>query len=210
MDRSEFERGFREQFGPLCRYARRVAPAEDSRELVQEVFYRSWKSGSAQDLLFVEFRPWLFRALQNLIRDYWRKRQVRRFFRLAFLRGELAEDAPLKEKLVPDLEREVASREWMVRVLDTLSSDHRAVAHLLFVEDLSLIEIAKILGIPQGTVKSRLHELKKKLRTETLQMALEESKSEQKQDRPKGYENIKNEAEREVSGGGAKAAVAPP
>ncbi|MHB0961063.1 MAG: RNA polymerase sigma factor [Pirellulaceae bacterium] len=48
--------------------------------------------------------------------------------------------------------------------LDKLSLTHREVLTLFFLQDLSIAEIATVLGIPPGTVKSRLHHAKKSLR----------------------------------------------
>ena len=50
-------------------------------------------------------------------------------------------------------------------VLSSLSSQHREVLLLRFVDDLSLNEIAEVLSIPLGTVKSRLHLAVKKLKS---------------------------------------------
>ena len=58
--------------------------------------------------------------------------------------------------------RELAER--LQRALETLSFDHRTAIVLCEVEDLSSVEAAGVLGVPEGTVRTRLHHAKKKLR----------------------------------------------
>ena len=47
------------------------------------------------------------------------------------------------------------------RAMETLSESHREILHLVFYEDLTLRETAAILGIPEGTAKSRMHHARK-------------------------------------------------
>lgn len=57
----------------------------------------------------------------------------------------------------PDAASGVAEREWVLSELDRLDTDRRAVLVLHYYLDLPLTEVAEILGIPYGTVTSRLH-----------------------------------------------------
>jgi RNA polymerase sigma-70 factor (ECF subfamily) len=59
-----------------------------------------------------------------------------------------------------------ARRDALQRALRTLSAEHRAVLALFAVEGLSHAEIAEILGVPEGTVWSRLHAAKRRLAAE--------------------------------------------
>jgi RNA polymerase sigma-70 factor (ECF subfamily) len=58
---------------------------------------------------------------------------------------------------------EAENREMIRRCLQALSADHRECLHLAFFEDLSMRQIASMLGIPEGTVKSRLWHAKSQL-----------------------------------------------
>ena len=58
---------------------------------------------------------------------------------------------------------EARDRESIRRGLDALSSEHRECLHLAYFEDMSVLEIAALLGIPEGTVKSRLWHAKAQL-----------------------------------------------
>jgi len=52
------------------------------------------------------------------------------------------------------------------RALETLPDHHREVMHLVFYEEMNLREAAEVLGIPEGTVKSRMHHARKTLAKE--------------------------------------------
>jgi len=63
----------------------------------------------------------------------------------------------------PDPSKNIIQHERVMTALDELSDDHREVVYLTFYEGLSYGEIAGILGIPSGTVKSRMFHAKRKL-----------------------------------------------
>ncbi|MES2965614.1 MAG: sigma-70 family RNA polymerase sigma factor, partial [Bdellovibrionota bacterium] len=56
-----------------------------------------------------------------------------------------------------DGERDAANRDLVERGLAGLSADHRAVVVLALIHERTINEIAEILGVSEGTVKSRLH-----------------------------------------------------
>ena len=58
---------------------------------------------------------------------------------------------------VPDHQRAYADRDELDRALGALAIDHRTVVVLKHFADLSNSEIAEVLGVPEGTVRSRLH-----------------------------------------------------
>ena len=93
------------------------------------------------------FEPWFQRILVNVCRDrvrHRRRHSVRDLTVAAELRNA-GED------------RNLADRDEIGRAFRSLTVDHRAVLVLRFYRDLSVDEIAAQLGIPAGTVKSRLH-----------------------------------------------------
>ena len=115
-------------------------------------------------------RPWLFTVVRNLAHDLWRRRRVRR-----------AE--PLAVEVGPDLGHQIVdpaegperrasanqTRRRLWRALATLSSKHREILVLRDYHDLSYEELAEVLAIPSGTVMSRLHSARKKLRSAFLE-----------------------------------------
>ena len=108
-------------------------------------------------------RPWLFSIVRNRCRDLLRRRRVRRAEPIE------GDDEHWRPELVDqsqDPERDARRAELQRRVfaaLATLASDHREILVLRDYHDLSYAEIAEVLGVPQGTVMSRLHRARKQL-----------------------------------------------
>jgi len=107
--------------------------------------------------------PWVFSIVHNRARDLERRRRRRP--------GDYAGD-PLDVTEVPlaapgvDPEQAVGRRELQRRIwkgLGALSTDHRRVLVLRDYQDLAYDEIAAVLGVPRGTVMSRLHRARRDL-----------------------------------------------
>ncbi len=138
---------------------------EEALDVAQEAFIKAFralprfKGDSA-------FYTWLFRITMNLALDRKRQRATR-------VRSMGTEDVPPEEwertavSLAPDPEDVAAGAEQRARIrvaLDSLSENHRAIIILSDIEGLQYREIAEVLGIPMGTVMSRLHHARKRLR----------------------------------------------
>ncbi|MCL6446236.1 MAG: sigma-70 family RNA polymerase sigma factor [Alicyclobacillus sp.] len=63
-----------------------------------------------------------------------------------------------------DFTQQVATEDALYRVLSDLPPHSAELLHLAFIEEMSYGEIAQVLGIPPGTVKSRVHHLRLQLR----------------------------------------------
>ncbi|MEM8962358.1 MAG: sigma-70 family RNA polymerase sigma factor [Acidobacteriota bacterium] len=112
-------------------------------------------------------RPWLYQIVRNRIHDLRRRRKVRRHDSLDEPRGD---DLPPLELIDDSADPEDDARRTQLRVrlwraLDELSPNQREILVLRDYQDLSYAEIASTLGIPLGTVMSRLHGARKRLRT---------------------------------------------
>jgi RNA polymerase sigma-70 factor (ECF subfamily) len=109
-------------------------------------------------------RPWLLTIVRNLARDLWRRRRVRRAEPIDAsadgLALELVDTSPTPEVSAERVE--LRRRVW--RALARLSADHREIIVLRDFHDLSYGEIAGALEIKLGTVMSRLHAARRKLR----------------------------------------------
>lgn len=108
--------------------------------------------------------PWLFRIVHNRVRDLERQRRRRR---VESLDGYLEKTGlePVSAGPGPDkqLHRfQLQQKIW--RCLGQLSAKHREILVLRDYQDLSYLEIASVLGIPKGTVMSRLHAARCSLR----------------------------------------------
>ncbi|MGF1539238.1 MAG: sigma-70 family RNA polymerase sigma factor [Pleurocapsa sp.] len=129
-------------------------------DLVQEVFLRAWKG--LPNLQKIEyFSTWIYRISWNVATD--RRRQLAKNRDFTYGIAKLSHDDyefnpkehPSDVQDTPDLMR-LHYQDLVQRGLDSLSFDHRCVLVLHDLEDLPQKQVAKILDIPVGTVKSRL------------------------------------------------------
>ncbi len=97
------------------------------------------------------FEGWFRRIVVNACRDRLRSRSRRRVVDLG---RELTD---LEHPVVPDPSEHTVIRDALERALDRLDPDARVVVTLRFHGDLTVPAIAEALGVPEGTVKSRLH-----------------------------------------------------
>ena len=132
------------------RILRSRAEAEDA---VQEAFLRAWRySGSCRtpDAPL----PWLLQITRN---------EALRVLRQNASRGETEEIADEPGADDPDLAA-ATDRMDVRRLLATLSHEDRRLLELRYTDDLTQPRMAAELGIPEGTVKVRLHRLRSRLR----------------------------------------------
>lgn len=137
--------------------------AETAEEIVQDVFYRLYSNASRLDGS-VPLLPWLYRVAANLSYNHARRRW-RWLEPLTSIRERLfAPSLRSPEHLAEQRELQTIVR----RMLDELAPIHRAVLTLYYLNDHSIPEIATMLDLPEGTVKSRLHHARKILKERLL------------------------------------------
>lgn len=134
----------------LRRFAHGLANnRDDADDLVQEACERAlgrldqWQAGTRLD-------SWMYRIVQNLWFDRLRSRKVR---------GEQVDEEVLGLQADENAHRLPEVRNTFARVaemFERLKPEHREVMVLVCVESLSYQEAAEVLGIPVGTVMSRL------------------------------------------------------
>ncbi|MDF2747145.1 MAG: sigW [Propionibacteriaceae bacterium] len=101
------------------------------------------------------FAGWSYRVLVNACRDEMRRRR----------RPSPDFDLLENDAWIPDASITVADRDQLDRAFRTLSVDHRSVVILHYYLEYSLAEIATIVDIPVGTVRSRLHYARRVMRS---------------------------------------------
>ena len=132
----------------------------DAEDLTQEVFVRVFRS--LDSYRPGTFEGWLHRITTNLFLDQARRRARIRFDALA----DHAEDRLPGRALAPDEQLlEDLFDDDVEAALATLSPDFRAAVVLCDVEGLSYEEIADVLGLKLGTVRSRIHRGRAQLRS---------------------------------------------
>jgi RNA polymerase sigma-70 factor (ECF subfamily) len=132
-----------------------LGDATEAEDAVQDALTRSWQAWpTLRDQ--EKFEPWFDRILVNICRDKLRKR---RGVRVEELNDELAVyiDDPFRASL---------AKNEVDKLMHVLSPDQQIVVGLRFWKDLSLQQIADVLGVPLGTVQSRLHYALRALRDE--------------------------------------------
>ncbi|WP_432990155.1 sigma-70 family RNA polymerase sigma factor [Dactylosporangium sp. CA-233914] len=135
---------------PLTTYARRLTDGDNHRaeEAVQEAFVRAWRH---LDKLTPDQGPvlgWLRRVVHNLVMDGYRTRKARP--------AEVALDQAADVALA-DPSDDVDNRVLVEQVLGELWPQHRAALIEVYLHGRSAAEIGASLGVPVGTVKSRVH-----------------------------------------------------
>lgn len=139
-----------------------VGNREDALELAQESFARAYKAMHRFDTR-MPFYPWLYRIIKNACLNHLAKRRRRGEVSLSALM-ESGYDPPARDSgPLEDAERGEL-RHAIAAALDLLSPDHQEILVLRHLQELSYAEIASCLGVPQGTVMSRLHAARRKLR----------------------------------------------
>jgi RNA polymerase sigma-70 factor (ECF subfamily) len=149
-----------------------VSDVQEAQDLAQETFVRAWvalpnfRGGSA-------FRTWLYRIVTNLC-----------YSRLPGLRRSLNDlgDDVLPDLAEPDAGRADPAREAesgelrsnLHRAIDALEDRYRLLVVLRYQQELSYEEIAGLLNLPLGTVKTGIHRAKEKLRSALMTFESEE------------------------------------
>jgi len=104
------------------------------------------------------FGPWAYKIVTRSAAR-WIRREVRR-------RGVEHKIAtqPVAQRDLPSAEEAIDSAEAVRVALRRLAADQRTILELRYVEDYSIAQMADVLGIPAGTVKSRLFQAREELR----------------------------------------------
>jgi RNA polymerase sigma-70 factor (ECF subfamily) len=126
-----------------------------AQDAVQEALVAAWRGIRA----LREPGAWDAWLHRSVVRACYRQARNERTRQIAAARVML-----LKEPISEDAAMAIASRDELERAFRELSVDQRAVVVLYYYGDRQLEEVADILGIPEGTVKSRLHRATQALR----------------------------------------------
>lgn len=160
-----FEALLRPHIGEMFRVAARLTgSATEAEDLVQSVLLRLY--GRPEPLAAIrDLRPWLLRTVYNEFVDHWRRRR-----RSPMPETTLSPDSELISSAIDpgdDLEtwaERAQFRERVAQALELLGHEHREVIILHDVEGYTMEEIETIAGVPIGTIKSRLHRARARLR----------------------------------------------
>ena len=155
MTRTEFIQRVRSCERRLYRVARTMLPSEaDCEDAVQEALLKAWaKLHTLREETY--FETWLIRILINQCKNWYRRRPG--------MNVELTEDIPCPETFQSPL----------LEALKALPRKPGIALELHYIEGYSVKECARILGVPEGTVKWRLHQGRTLLKREIGEEASE-------------------------------------
>jgi RNA polymerase sigma-70 factor (ECF subfamily) len=148
-----------------CRFTGRQHEAED---LLQELLTRLYARAERLDRV-ENLRPWLARALYNLYVDERRHLTRSALGRINPSSPDESDPTDFTARAAPDTDLNVSTemehmRRHLAELVEKLPQDQREVIILHDVEGYELHESAEILGVAVGTVKSRLHRGRERLR----------------------------------------------
>lgn len=151
LSSAEFTRLYNEHQSLVRAIAYQMAGANDLDEIVQQAFIKIW-NGYGEFRHDSKITSWIYRISTNVALDFLRARARRLEFA----------DAQRREGVAGGLDRatpegKTANRDLVQKGLASMSEDHRTVLILAFLHELPLAEVAEVLEISEGTVKSRLH-----------------------------------------------------
>lgn len=162
-DEQDIRAAYAAHAGELYGFAvRSLGDAGAAEEAVQETFLRAWRAGDRFDPQIGSLRTWLFAILRNVVIDLGRARAAR---------PPLAEGGvepsvePLNEALLA----------WQVEeAMRRLGEEHRRVLIETYYRGRPYAEVARDLGVPEGTVKSRVYYGLRALRVVLEEMGYED------------------------------------
>ncbi|NUL83232.1 MAG: RNA polymerase sigma factor [Armatimonadetes bacterium] len=164
-DQRAFERLLEQYREPIFRLAYRIVGPADADDAAQEAFIKIYRGlptfrGGSQ------LNTWLYRVALNACYEYRRRRKV----------VELPLLAPVEVDKDDDPEKTAMENLLWARIeeaLDKMDEKHREALILHELQGLTYGEAAKVIGVPVGTVKSRLHYAFQELRRILQEMGVE-------------------------------------
>lgn len=141
---------YREYHAGLHSFVLRLAGGDRAyaEDVVQETMVRAWRNAARLDLTGPSLMPWLATVARRIVIDDQRRRQAR---------PPEGGDGPLENLPVPDHTEHLLRSVVVADALNELSPAHREVLTETILRDRTVNQAAEVLGIPLGTVKSRVY-----------------------------------------------------
>jgi RNA polymerase sigma-70 factor (ECF subfamily) len=141
---------YRRYAGPLLSFVLRLTAGDRQRaeDIVQETMLRAWRHTGQFDQAGRSLMPWLATVARRIVIDEQRRKDAR---------PTETDDAVLTNAAVPDWTEDLLRSVIVADALLELSPAHREVLNETILRDRTVNEAAEVLGIPVGTVKSRVY-----------------------------------------------------
>jgi len=134
-----------------------------AEDLTQEVFLRVFRSLGSFRAGEGRFTVWLGRLTRNLLIDHYRRTRMDRVTESLDAKAALFEESPARMGRAEGMLAGREAGELLQSALAKLSPELRETVILRDLEELEYREIAQVLGVPEGTVKSRLNRARAEL-----------------------------------------------
>lgn len=147
---------------PLLAFVLRLTAGDRqlAEDVVQETMIRAWRSVDTLDPGAVSLMPWLATVARRIVIDERRRKDAR---------PQETGEGPLENVPLPDQMEDLLRQVVVSDAMRSLSAAHREILNETILRDRSVNEAAEALGIPVGTVKSRVY-----YAVRALRVALEE------------------------------------
>jgi RNA polymerase sigma-70 factor, ECF subfamily len=167
QDEKDLRAAHRAHAGELFRFAlRRLGDRGAAEDVVQEVFLRAWRAAGTFDRSRVGLRAWLFAIARNVVVDFARRRAVRPV-------QPIAAETLVAMAGADDGFDDTAVTAWTVEeALHRLTDEHRTAIVETYLKGRSYTEVAAELGVPIGTVRTRVFYGLKSLRLAMEEMGV--------------------------------------
>jgi RNA polymerase sigma-70 factor (ECF subfamily) len=135
---------------PLLTFVLRLTAGDrgQAEDVVQETMVRAWREAGRLDLSGPSLLPWLTTVARRIVIDEHRRRQ---------LRPAVRHEDSIADAAVDDESTATLLRVAVAEAMQELSRAHREVVSETILRDRTACQAAEVLGIPVGTVKSRLY-----------------------------------------------------
>lgn len=168
-DAERFDRLYREHADPVFRFClRRTGDWVLADDLRSAVFVEAWRRRNEVDLESRAPLPWLFGVAANVLRN---ERRARRRYDAALRRVPVAvaDPAPVEEEILDRIDASARAAK-AIAALDALPAGQRDVVRLCLASDVTYRDAARALGLPVGTVRSRVARAREALAQRTREI----------------------------------------
>lgn len=141
----------------------RVSSKEEAEDLASQVFIRAWDH-MASGKAVTNVQAFLYRIANNLVIDYYRKNKNKREVSIDNTDDPVEVADPLNMEELIDQQRGIAD---LHKTLEQLPDSYREVITLRYISDLTIPEIASVMGTSENNISVRLHRAVEKLKALT-------------------------------------------
>lgn len=153
----------------------RLKDVPDAEDVVAMVFLEAWRKRDTVRIVDGSVLPWLLSVTSNVLLNH--DRSTRRWRRLLAALPEPEQQSDHADEVLDRFDHS-ARLQAVYEAMSALSRQERSIIDLCVVEELSAATVAAVLDIPVGTVKSKLHRAREKIRRRIPSHLMPEGRSE--------------------------------